>query len=91
MSCSVGHRQASDPALLWLWCRLAAAVLIRLLACELPYATSVALKKKKERKKEMGQESVNIRCIEQIFILFWINTLEYGFLKVSKVAFNQYE
>ena len=23
-SCGVGHRHGSDPALLWLWCRLAA-------------------------------------------------------------------
>ena len=40
-----------DPALLWLWCRLAAATPIRPLAWELPYAASAALKSKK-RKKE---------------------------------------
>ena len=39
-----------DPVLLWLWHRLAAAALIRPLAWELPYATGVALKKKKEKK-----------------------------------------
>ena len=27
-SCGVGHRCGLDPALLWLWCRLAAAGLI---------------------------------------------------------------
>ena len=35
--------------LLWLWCRLAAAALSQLLAWELLYATSVALKKSKYR------------------------------------------
>ena len=33
-----------DPALLWLWCRLAAIAPIRLLAWELPYVTGEALK-----------------------------------------------
>ena len=28
VSCGVGHRHCSDLVLLWLWCRLAAAVLI---------------------------------------------------------------
>ena len=34
----VDCRCGSDPALLWLWCRLAAAALIRPLAWEPPYA-----------------------------------------------------
>ena len=34
-----------DPALLWLWHRLAAAALIWHLAWELPYAAGVAMKK----------------------------------------------
>ena len=42
-----------DPALLWLWCRPAAAAPIRPLAWEFPYATDVALKKKKEREREL--------------------------------------
>ena len=36
-----------DPALPWLWCRLAATALIQPLAWELPNATSAALKSKK--------------------------------------------
>ena len=55
MSWGVGYRHGSDPALLWLCCRLAAIVLIRPLAWEPPYATGVALKsktKKKEREKQ---------------------------------------
>ena len=53
MSCGVGHRQSLDLVLLWLWHRLAVVALIRPLAWELPYAMGVALKKKKERKKEI--------------------------------------
>ena len=48
MSCGAGHRCGSDPELLRLWCRPAAAVaLIQPLAWELPYAAGAALKKKK--------------------------------------------
>ena len=45
----VGCKAGLDMALLWLWlwCSPAAASLIQLLAQELPYATGVALKKKK--------------------------------------------
>ena len=48
MSCGVGCRRGLDPALLWLWCRPAAAAPIQPLAWELPYASSVALKGKKQ-------------------------------------------
>jgi len=45
MSCSVGcPRCCLELALLWLWCRLAAAALIRPLAWELPYALGAILK-----------------------------------------------
>ena len=43
-------RYSSDLALLWLWWRPAAAVLIQPLACELPYATDSALKRKYRKK-----------------------------------------
>ena len=45
LSCSIGCRHGSDPALLWLWCRPAATAPIRPLAWELPHATGTALKK----------------------------------------------
>ena len=48
----VGRKRGSDPTLLWLWCRLAAIALIRPLAWESPYATSMALKRQKTKKKE---------------------------------------
>ena len=51
MSCGVGHRQGADLALLWLWCRLAAAILIQPQAWELPYAAGATLKEKKKKKK----------------------------------------
>ena len=44
-----------DLALLWLWCRTAAAAPIRPLACEPPYALGVALKSKKKKKKLMKE------------------------------------
>ena len=45
MYTGLGYKYNSDPALLWLWCRPAAAALIRPLAWELPYAVGAALKK----------------------------------------------
>ena len=39
---------AKDPALLWLWHRLAAAAPIRPLAGEPPYAVGAALKRQKK-------------------------------------------
>ena len=50
MNCGVGPRQGSDPALLWLWCRLGATAPIRPLDWESPYAISGALKSKKKKK-----------------------------------------
>ena len=52
VSCGVGCRHGSDPTLLWLWS--AAAALIQPLACEFPYATGVALKKKGKRSSRCG-------------------------------------
>ena len=47
MSCGAGHRRGSDPTLLWLWYRQAAAAPIRALAWEPPYAIGAPLKSKK--------------------------------------------
>ena len=54
MSCGVGHRCGSDPALLWLSCKLAAVAPIQPLVWEPPYAARLALKSKKRR--EGGRE-----------------------------------
>ena len=50
LSCGVGRRHGLDPALLWLWCRPAAAALIRPLAWEPPHAVGVTLKRQKKKK-----------------------------------------
>ena len=50
MSCGVGHRRGSDPALLWLWPRLEAIALIRPLAWEPPHAAGAALEQAKRQK-----------------------------------------
>ena len=49
VSCGIGHRHGWDLALLWLWLRMAAAAPKQPLAWGLPYATGVALKKKKKK------------------------------------------
>ena len=49
MSCDVGHRHGLDPALLWLWHRLATVALIQPRAWEPPCASDVALGKKKKK------------------------------------------
>ena len=56
MSCDVGHRCGSDPALLWLWRRPTATAPIQPLAWEPPYAVGVAQEngKKTKKKKKMG-------------------------------------
>ena len=45
-----------DPALLWLWCRLAATAPVRPLAWEPPHGANVALEKAKRQKKEKNQK-----------------------------------
>ena len=52
MSCGVGCRRSSDPALLWLRPRPAATALIRPLAWEPPYAMRVALEKAKRQQQQ---------------------------------------
>ena len=64
MSCDVGRRRGSDPALLWLWCWPAAVALIRLLAWETPYAVGVAQKKTKDKKKKKKKERKTERKLE---------------------------
>ena len=54
MSCGIGHRRGSDPALLWLWCRLEATVLIRPLAWEPTYAAGAAQEMAKKKKKRIS-------------------------------------
>ena len=52
MSCGIGHRRGSDPALLWPWRRLVATAPIGPLATKPPYAAGTALKKTERQKKK---------------------------------------
>ena len=65
MSCGVGYRHGSDVALLWLWCRLAAAAPIQSLAWELSYALGAALKKKKKRGRDQGDACISHASMTQ--------------------------
>ena len=68
MSCGVGRRRGSDPALLWLWRRLAATAPMGPLAWESPYAVRASLEEAKrpppkkirpqQRLEEQGKLSV---------------------------------
>ena len=67
MSCGVGCRRGSDPALLWLWRRPVATAPIGPLAWEPPYAVGAAQeiakktkKKKKKRQKKKGRTGVPV-------------------------------
>ena len=62
MSCGVGRRRISDPALLWLWLRLAATAPIRPLAWEPLYAVGVALKRQKQNKKKLKIFQLDVVC-----------------------------
>ena len=50
MRCGVGRRCSLNLALLWLWCRQAAATPIQPLAWELPHAMGDPEKTKKKKK-----------------------------------------
>ena len=63
MSCGVGQRRGLDPELLWLWCRLAAAVPIRPLAWEPPCAEGAAQEKAKRQKTKKQTNKKNIENI----------------------------
>ena len=75
MSCGVGRRHGSDPALLWLWRRPVATAPIQPLAWEPPYAagaaqeiaTTTKRQKKKKKKKKMLREFSNTKpALQQI-------------------------
>ena len=62
MSCGAGRRHSSDPALLWLWYKPAAAAVIQPLAWEPPYAVGaaqeMAKRQKINKKKEIPEYQV---------------------------------
>ena len=52
VSCAVGCRRGSDPALLWLWRRPVATAPIQPLAWEPPYAAGAAQEIEKKQKQK---------------------------------------
>ena len=71
MSCGVGRRHGSDPALLWLWRRPVATAPIQPLACEPPYAAGAAQEKAKRQKKKKKNTE------KQLKILWYIHCMNY--------------
>jgi len=65
MSCGIGCRHGSDPALLWLWlwCRLVTTAPIGPLAWEPLHVAGAALEKakKKKKKKKRKKEKEEIK------------------------------
>ena len=71
MSCGVGRRLSLDLALLWLWCRPAAAALIRPLARKPPHAVGAALKSKQTNKqKKVIKRMLAILSSDMAFLSF---------------------
>ena len=73
MRCGVGHRYGLDPALLWLWCRLAVVAPIRPLAWELPHASGVALKSKINKYKSLYfKEFILVKVCGFLFVCLFV-------------------
>jgi len=64
MSCGVGLRHSSDPALLWLWCRPVATAPITPLAWEPPYDLGAAQEMAKRQKKKKRFKNVSVATVE---------------------------
>ena len=77
MSRGVGQRCSLDPALLRLWHRLEAAAPVKPLAWELPYATDVALRRKK-----------NIWDIAKVILIWKFITIQALVKKEEKPKIN---
>ena len=74
LSCGVGHRRGSNWALLWpcLWHKPGAVAPIQLLAWELPYASGVALKRKKKKefictKIPLNRAVLDWKCLGRLY------------------------
>ena len=60
MSCGVGRRLISDPALRWLWGRPAATAPIQLLAWKPPYASGAAQEMaKRQNQQQQSKQTKN--------------------------------
>ena len=68
MSCGVGHKRSSDPALLWLGRTMAAVALIQPLAWEPPHTAGVALKSEKKEKKKKKKKALPVLVYPDLLI-----------------------
>ena len=85
--CGEGCKRGSDPKLLWLWLRLAAAAPIGSLAWELPYAAGVALKRKKIGVPVMVQWLMNpTRNLKVLIVVPWQKEFQRSFHHGSMVT-----
>ena len=75
MSCGIGCRCSSDPALLWLWCRPAATALIQPLAWEPPYAAGSGPRNGKKTKKKKKSVSVDIKNVHNLWLSRWDHSI----------------
>ena len=67
VSCGVGRRCGSDPALLWLWCRPTATAPIGPLAWEPPYAAEVAQEMaKRQKRKKKKKNYIGSSCCSSV-------------------------
>ena len=74
MSCGVGHRRGSDPALLWPWRRPAAIAPIQPLSWEPPYAAGAApeIAKRQKTNKQTNKQTKNsgeTKPLSQVLLL----------------------
>jgi len=89
VSCGVGRRRGSDPALLWLWRRPVATAPIQPLAWEPPYAAEAAQeiatttttkqqqqKTKKEKRKEKDYSRNHYQDWMNVTAVLWIKAKE---------------
>ena len=86
MSCGVGHRCLSDPALLWLWRRLAVIAPIRPLAWEPPHAAGVALKRQKKKKKKIIRQVMDMYITLVVVIVLHV----YAYVQIHQVIYIKY-
>ena len=63
MSCGVGCRRSSGPALLWLWCRPETTAPIRSLVWEPPYAVGAAQEIAKKKKKILHVQLITYKSL----------------------------
>ena len=75
MNCGVGCRGSLDPALLWLWSRLAAVALLRPLTWEPPYTVGVALKRQKTNCVLMENFIYQIRYAQISYLMVIVGSM----------------